>query len=357
VSARTKLVNAKAALSRRKGGMKKFIIPVVMTLVLSTVLIYLFQTIPLMPAQGSAEGQVVDGLTRFLFSLGSFFFSLVFSFIVYSVIVFRRRPRDTADARPIHGNVTLEVIWTLVPLFIVLGLAGYSTKLIIELDQPDAPQELLVEVTGQQWAWAFYYPDYGFTSSELVLPLDQPVLFHVYSTDVIHSFWVPEFRIKVDAIPGIENHVRLTPSELGSYRVVCAELCGTAHSYMAAAVRVVTPAEFATWALQQQEASGCVGPIADQRTQLAADMGCLGCHSIDRHHDLTGPTFRGLYGSRRTLEDGSVVVADEEYLRNSILLPGAQVVKGYPNVMPKDYRERLSAEQLQTLVDYLKSLK
>lgn len=337
--------------------MRKFAIPVVMTLVLAAVLIYVFQTIPLMPAQASAEGRTVDALTRFLFSLASFFFALVFSFIVYSLIAFRRRPGDPADARPIHGNTALEVVWTLVPLAIVLGLAGYGAKMLIDLERPAAQREMRIEVTGQQWAWSFYYPDYGFTSSELVLPLGQPLLIQLYSVDVIHSFWVPEFRIKMDAVPGIENHLRITPSELGSYRVVCAELCGTAHTYMAATVRVVEPGEFAMWTLEQQEASGCVGPIADQRAQLATDMGCLGCHSTDRHHSLSGPTFRGLYDSRRTLEDDSVVAADDEYLRNSILLPGAQVVKGYPNVMPRDYRERLSAEQLEMLVDYLKSLK
>jgi len=324
-------------------------------MVLATVLVIVFQTIPL-PTQASAQGASVDAMLRFLFSLASFFFALVFSFIVYSVIAFRRRPGDAADAKPIHGNTALEIVWTLVPLAIVIGLGVFGAGQVLELDGPAAEQEMPVEATGMQWAWSFYYPDYGFTAAELVLPVDRPVLFRLYSVDVIHSLWIPQFRMKMDAIPGIENHQRITPTELGEYSAVCAELCGTAHAYMETKVRVVTAAEFQAWTVEQQLAAGCVGTIADQRTQLATDMGCLGCHSIDRHHSLNGPTFRGLYNSRRLLEDGSTVVADDEYLRNAILLPGAQVVKGYPNVMPKDYRERLSAEQLQTLVDYLKSL-
>ncbi len=336
--------------------MKKFIVPILSTIVLSTILIVVFQTIPLTPMLASVQGRDVDVLMRALLSLSSVIFSLVVSFVLYSVVAFRRRPGDLTDAKPVYGNVTLEVVWTVIPLLIVLGLGAYGATQVVELHKPPSERAMVVEVTGSMWAWGFFYPDYGFTSTELVMPVDQPMLFHIQTVDVIHSFWIPEFRIKIDAIPGILNHVELTPTEVGSYQAVCAELCGTAHAYMVAPVRVVTMEEFVQWVLEQQEAAGCVGPLADEGSQLANDFGCFGCHATDSHVHL-GPSFRGLYGSQRELEDGTVVVADEEYLRNAILLPGAQVVKGFANVMPKDYRERISPEDLQTLIDYIKTLK
>jgi cytochrome c oxidase subunit 2 len=182
------------------------------------------------------------------------------------------------------------------------------------------------------------------------------VLLKIISTDVIHSFWVPEFRIKQDAVPGRWTELRVTPTETGDYRVRCAELCGYAHSAMYAPVVVVEPDAFEAWlAGQEIEAKPPeeMTPV-ERGAALSEEQGCLSCHSVDGS-ELVGPTWLGLFGAERPMEDGSTVMADEEYLRKAIMDPGSHVVAGYPNVMPAAY-SFLSDEELDAIVEYIKSL-
>jgi cytochrome c oxidase subunit 2 len=207
-----------------------------------------------------------------LFIVASVVFSLVMSFLGYSVFAFRRRPGDMEDAAPVRGHLGLEIAWTVIPLVVVVGLAIWGTVVLLDIKGQPGQDELVVEVTGVQWAWSFDYPEYGINSAELVLPLDRQALLHIRSTDVIHSFWVPEFRIKIDAIPGVLNEARTTPTEMGDYTAYCSELCGTAHAYMTAPVRVLEPSEFEAWVAEQQaaaepEGGGC-GTCSQHRWRM-----------------------------------------------------------------------------------------
>jgi len=223
-------------------------------------------------------------------------------------VAFRRRPGDLEDAKPVHGNVALEIACTAIPLIIVLVLGGFGTRALLDVTRAPAQEELVVEVTGYQFAWNFEYPKYGFTSSELVLPVQQPAIFRIEATDVIHSFWIPEFRIKTDAIPGMSNEQRITPIAVGEYQAFCSELCGTGHSYMTAPVRVVEAPAFDTWVEEQQAAAQAPMGGAEQG-ELTYRQFCATCHTIDGASAI-GPSFKGLFGSRRSFGDGTAVVAD-----------------------------------------------
>lgn len=341
---------------------RQLTVPILLTMIVSVPLVMFFRQANLLPVLASYQGASVDRFMRWLFIIGSVIFSLVAVFLIYSLVVFRRQPDDVADAAPIHGNVTLEVAWTVVPLIIVLSLGVAGTGALFSVTRPH-PDELVVDVTAFQWAWRFEYPDLGVTSSELVLPVGQPVLFRLHSEDVIHSFWVPEFRMKMDNVPGKVNEVRHTPIRIGEYKVRCAEMCGTGHAAMLASVKVVSEAEFQEWVAARTGQAAPEVPSGDELSEAAArgreyaqQFGCVGCHSTDGS-SLVGPTWKGLFGSTRALEDGTTVTADENYLYNSIVDPGSQVVEGFMDVMPKTFAEQLTDQQIQDLIEYIKALK
>jgi cytochrome c oxidase subunit 2 len=335
--------------------MKKAIIPIVLTVVLSVVLVLVIESADLTPPLASRQGRSIDVLLRVLFILAAVVFSLVMSFLLYSVVAFRRRPGDMEDAKPVHGNVPLEIAWTVIPLIIVLALGGYGSAVLIDISRTSAEQEVVVEVVGAQFAWSFSYPEYGFTSTELVLPVDRPALFRIRSTDVIHSFWIPEFRIKTDAVPGILNEERVTPSAVGDYTARCSELCGTGHAYMTAPVHVLDEQDFELWVADQQAAAQQPLVGAEGGQQLVQQYGCTGCHSLDGSA-LVGPTFQGLFGARIAFEDGTAAIADEAYIQNSILNPGDQIVQGFANVMPGNYGEQITEEEIAAIVAFIQSL-
>jgi cytochrome c oxidase subunit 2 len=211
------------------------------------------------PSQGSTAAEDVDSLYDVLLIASVPIFVLVMTIAIYSVVKFRARPGDKSDGAPIHGNTLLEVVWVTIPFLLVTGLAIYGWIVLDDIEEPQA-NTMIVNVTGQQFAWSFEYPqpagEEPVQSNELVLPVDRPVEFKIQALDVIHSFWVPAFRLKSDAVPGIETSYRITPSELGEHDVVCAELCGLGHSTMRQTVSVVPEEEFTTWIAEQQEAQG-----------------------------------------------------------------------------------------------------
>lgn len=334
--------------------MKKFIIPILLTIVIAVPLIIFFESVDLTPVLASEQGRDVDMLLRILFILASVIFGLVMAFLLYSVIAFRRKEGDLTDAEPVYGHVGLEIAWTLIPLIIVLSLGGVGAAVLLDISRPARTEALEVNVIGFQWAWSFEYPEYDITTNELVLPVNRPARFTLSSRDVIHSFFIPEFRIKMDAVPGQLNELQLTPTQIGEYRTYCAELCGTGHAFMVARVRVVDPSVFEEWVQnQQQPVSGPSDPVA-QGQDLYEIRGCLGCHSLDGTRQA-GPTFRGLFDSQRTFTDGTAAAADEEYLRTSIVDPGAKVVEGFNNIMPGTYGQELTEQQIEALIAFLKS--
>ncbi len=208
------------------------------------------------PPQGSASARDIDTLYDVLMIVSVPIFVLVMTVAIYSVVKFRARPGDQSDGAPIHGNTKLEVVWVTIPFLIVSALAFYGWVVLDDIERPQ-PNTMVVDVTGQQFAWSFEYPQPGgaepVQSNELVLPVNRPVDFNIQALDVIHSFWVPAFRLKSDAVPGIETTYRVTPDVEGTYDVVCAELCGLGHATMRQSVRVVPEEEFTSWLAQRKE--------------------------------------------------------------------------------------------------------
>lgn len=219
--------------------------------VVSAALVLFFIKVPLVPAEASTQAIPIDGLFVILFSIASVFFAIAFVTLVYSAIVFRARPGDTQDGPPLQGHNWLEALWTVVPLLIVMALAVYGAVVLNDITRASA-QELEVKIVAAQWSWRFEYPQYGVASTELRLPVNRPVLVKLNSLDVIHSFWVPEFRVKQDAVPGMETVLRITPNKVGRYTLQCAELCGLLHAYMTTPVAVVDSEEFAQWVQEQK---------------------------------------------------------------------------------------------------------
>jgi len=198
--------------------------------------------------QASTAAPKIDHLLNVMIVLSSFVFALVMVMLFYALWKFRAKPGDESDGEPIHGNTRLEVAWTLIPTIIVLFAAGYSWKVLDEIEEP-VENPLTVQVFSQQFAWSFGYPGKGgaWSEGELHVPVDRQVHFKMHAQDVIHSFWVPEWRIKKDNVPGITTTAIVTPDRIGTYQLICTELCGFGHSTMRAKVVVQPPAEFRKW--------------------------------------------------------------------------------------------------------------
>lgn len=199
------------------------------------------------PDQRSTAAPKIDTLWDVTLVIGVPVFVLVMTVAIYSVVKFRAMPGDRRDGPPIHGSTKLEIAWVTIPFLIVSGLAVYSWVVLDQIEKA-APDEMVVDVTGQQFAWRFAYPgEGGLKSGELVLPVGRTIKFNIRSDDVIHSFWVPEFRMKQDAVAGLTTTTRVTPTRTGSWQIVCAELCGIGHSTMRQRVKVVDESEFETF--------------------------------------------------------------------------------------------------------------
>lgn len=310
---------------------------------------YLLTAIYQLPEAASAEAGPIDQLFGGHFLFISFFFALIVVFFLYAIVAFRRKPGDEEEADHFHGNTLLEIVWTIIPLIIVIGFGIWGWIVLREVSAERA-DDMPVNVIGQRWSWAFEYPDYPDVGrvSRLVLPVDQPVSLQMESLDVLHSFWVPEFRVKQDLLPGRVTTLRITPTILGTYKVRCAEICGTLHSQMLAEVEVVSRADFDAWVSETAVSVVSLSP-EERGAQWSAQFACVSCHSVDGS-TLVGPTWQDLFGSEETLTDGSTVAVDEAYLRNSILNPAAQIVAGYENVaMPANYEEQFAAEEARLL--------
>lgn len=212
------------------------------------------------PVGASEEASSIDILYYVTLVVAVPIFVLVMTVAIYSVVAFRARPGDESDGAPIHGNARLEVVWVAIPFLIVVALGGAAWWVLHDIER-EQPNTLTVNVTGEQFAWSFEYPPERaggepVQTDELVLPLGRPVKFDLTSKDVIHSFWIPAFRLKSDVVPGITTTYRATPNRLGTYSGVCAELCGVGHSTMRTSARVVAPREFTAWLAEQAESEG-----------------------------------------------------------------------------------------------------
>ena len=308
------------------------------------------------PEAASTQAGPVDHLYDVLIWTSVPIFVLVTTIVLFSVVKFRMRPgEEELDGPPIHGNTKLEVIWTAIPAIILVVLCAYAWIVLVDIEEAQA-NEMRVNVTGQQFAWTYEYPQANgkpIKSNVLYLPNDRPVRFFVKALDVIHDFWVPAFRMKVDAVPGIETKYRITPNRLGTYPVVCAELCGLGHSVMRSTARVVTPAAFDKWMAEQkapaQAAGGGAANEPDGKTLFTDGNGtataCGSCHKLaDAGTSAeTGPDMD------ETLPD-----RDAAYIEEAIVEPDKEIPPGFQaGIMPKNYGDTLSAEELEALVKYL----
>jgi cytochrome c oxidase subunit 2 len=336
---------------------RHYVIVGILVIVLS-VLIYIgLDAAGLMPTEASTQATDIDWMWNITVVAMSFLFALIVVPLVYSLIVFRRRKGDTTDAEHMEGNTTLEIGWTIVPLFIVLAYA-YVAAVNLAATQRADPEAMVVRVTGLQWSWTFEYPSVNglaVISDELHVPVGKQVLLRMTSNDVIHSFWVPEFRVKQDLVPGRITELRVTPSLEGNYVVRCAELCGTSHAYMEKPVVVSSQADFDAWMAEQLVLAEEASQTPEGRGQaLVAANGCAACHSVNGSPGI-GPTWFGLVGRTEELTDGSTVVADEAYIHESIKAPQAKIVAGFENQLMPTYG--FTDEQIDDIIAYIKTLR
>ena len=334
--------------------MRHFIIVGILVIVAASLTYMGLDALNLMPVAASAQAGPIDWMWNWQVVAMSFLFALIVVPLLYSLVAFRRKKGDTADAEHIEGNTKLEIGWTIAPLFIVMVFAYMGAYSLAETRRVD-PQAMIVNVNASQWAWSFEYPDYGFVSTELRLPKDKQVLLRMQSKDVIHSFWVPEFRVKQDIVPGRVTELRITPTLDGAYKVRCAEICGTSHAYMESPVLVLSQTDFMAWATEQQGIAAAAQTPEGKGALLVKSSGCLGCHSIDGSK-LVGPTWLGLFGSQVPLSDGTTVTADEAYLTESILNPSAKIVAGFETQAMPAFAT-LTEEEIANILAYLKTLK
>lgn len=224
---------------------RHFIIAGALIAVGTVVMYWLLDAVLRLPQPASAQAVIIDNVVNLHLILIAFLFSLVVVFMLYSLVVFRRRDGDDGDGEHFEGNTVLEVTWTVVPLVVVV-IFGYIGIVSLNDVTRASPDEVVVDVTGFQWAWTFEYPE-GIVSQELVLPVDRPARMNMTASDVIHSFWIPEMRVKQDLVPGKETTLVFTPTEVGEYTLRCAELCGLSHWSMLSPVRVLEQDDYDAW--------------------------------------------------------------------------------------------------------------
>lgn len=305
----------------------------------------------LMPEQASTRALVVDRLFHVMLGIATFIFLVVEGALLYAVLRFRARPEDESDAAPIHGNPSLEIVWTLIPAIIVLVIGIYSFRVLTTIERPGA-NPMVVEVVGRQFSWEFRYPDQDFSAGELHLVVDRPVRFEITSEDVIHSFWIPAFRAKRDATPGRVAELLITPNRLGSYPVRCAELCGAGHATMTTTVWVEDQADFDAWV---ESVSSLPEDPTEAGLFVFEKFGCAACHTLS-DAGATGTVGPNLDQVSQVAAQRVGDMGAEDYVRQSILEPNAHVVEGFDaGMMPADFGERMTTEELNAIVNYLLS--
>jgi cytochrome c oxidase subunit II len=302
---------------------------------------------PLFPESASSIAGRVDALYFFLLALAAFFSLLIAGLIVFYAVKFHRRSPDAVGAS-IHGGMVLELTWTIVPLIIAMVIFVWGASVFFAMTH--APDDALnIYVVGKQWMWKFQHLDGQREINELHVPVDRNIRLIATSEDVIHDVFVPAFRLKVDVIPGRYVTLWFRATKPGRYHLFCAEYCGTKHSGMVGEVIVMAPADYQAWL------SGGTpgGSLADAGQKLFADLACNTCHRPDAQG--RGPVLDGLLGKTVNLQSGGTIVADEAYLRESILNPSAKVTAGYQPIMPT-FQGLVSEDQLLQLIEYIKSL-
>ncbi len=303
-----------------------------------------------LPEQASKERERIDFVFWFTTAICIAIFALVAAVMLYAVVKFRARPDDDSDGRPIHGHTGLEIAWTAVPAVLVTGIAIVSTVALAQNDRSSGTP-MSIEVTARQFAWSFKYLDeQDLTSTTLRLPVDQPVKLTLKASDVIHSFWVKEFGQKQDAVPGIVTTLRITPTKVGRFSVICTELCGLGHAFMRSKAVVMERAQYEQWISEQRQALN--GSPGQAGKAVFAQNSCGGCHTFTPAGSKSevGPNLDRLAAQAKG--PGQPL---EQFVRESIVKPDAYVERGFSaDLMPETY-DQLPKDQLDALVQYLTS--
>lgn len=340
----------------------------VVVLVASAVGIALGLAIDWFPAQASTIAGDIDTFWDVLLIVSVPVFVIVTTVVLFSIWRWHMQPgEEDLDGPPTHGSTRLEVIWTAIPTIIIAALCAYATVLLLDIQESPARGTRVVNVTGQQFAWSFETREGNrkIVSDRLVLPVGEAVQFKVTSKDVIHDFWVPEWRLKVDAVPGITSGYAVTPSKTGRFQVVCAELCGLGHAFMRQYVRVVEPAAYTAWVRAQSARAALAGgggggatsgakaggATADGKQLFVAGNPQTGAVSCGSCHVLKAAGTNGQTGPNL---DEVLKAQDAARIKASIVEPGKQVTKGYgANIMPPNYGQTLTPAELDALVTYI----
>lgn len=307
---------------------------------------------PLSPEQASTMAGRIDLFYWVLVALSLLFIIPIAGAIIYLSIKYRAGA-NVDRSNPLETDIRLEMTWIVVPLALSLGVFVWSSLLYMDLIRPP-DNALQINIVGRQWMWKAQHPTGQGEINTLHVPLGQPVKLIMTSQDVIHSFYVPAFRIKQDVLPGRYTETWFEASKVGTYNLFCAEYCGTEHSLMGGSIIVMEPTAYQEWL-----STGGINPSASQQSPVAQgaglfqQLGCIGCHNPSGGG--AGPSLVGVFGKEQPLEGGQTVTVDENYVRESIVEPQAKIAAGYQPVMPS-YKGQISEEQIMNLIEYIKSL-
>jgi cytochrome c oxidase subunit 2 len=302
---------------------------------------------PFFPEQASTVAEQTDHLYFGLTCLSALMLLIIFLPMIY--FLFKYRHGKPANRQPAQLPMfAIEITWTVIPTLLMMGFFAWGANHYFTIERVP-PHAMEINVVGKQWMWKIQHPEGNREINELHVPVGRIVKLTLASQDVIHSFFLPEFRIKQDVVPGRYTTEWLKAKRAGTYRLFCSEFCGTQHSGMIGHVIVMEPAEYEDWLAQGAPGSS----LAQEGERLYRELGCSGCH--EGSSVVRAPPLEGLFGKPVPLQGGDVVVADEGYIRDSILLPARQIVAGYTNDMPS-FQGRVSEEELLELVAYVKAL-
>jgi cytochrome c oxidase subunit II len=305
----------------------------------------MFDNFPLWPDRASTAAGNVDALFIFLIIVSGLMTALIFTTLIYFAARYRRRRGVLAEQ--VEGSTPLELTWSIIPLFVFLVIFAWGAVIYFKGRTP--PRDCTeVYVVAKQWMWKLEHAEGQREINELHVPVGRDIKLIMTSQDVIHSFYIPAFRIKQDVLPGRYTVEWFRATKAGTYHLFCAEYCGTQHSGMIGSIIVMEPAQYEAWM-----SGGTTGPLSATGEKIFAELGCVTCHRTDTQG--RGPNLQGAFGKPVLLQDGRTVTIDENYVRESILDPGAKIVNGFKPVMPT-FQGLVSEEQLNALVAYVKSL-
>ncbi len=290
-----------------------------------------------------------------IFSVISFFLIAITVTIILFVIKYREKKNPVPT--PIEGNVILEIIWTVIPLGLVIGMFYYGWMAWIPTAS-DAPEGAIeIKTTARMWSWLFEYEN-GKKTDTLYVPEGKPVELQMTSPDVLHSLYIPAYRIKRDIIPGRVTNIWFEPRKTGSYDLFCAEYCGLQHAFMITEVKVLTQEEFDEWYIDTTAVVKAAATPGAEGLQILRMNGCIACHSLDGSK-LVGPSYKGIWGHEVEVEKGGqkqTLLVDAEYIRNSIYNPDEEIVVGYSKGLMRSYQGELTDEDIDKIIVYLESL-